>query len=307
MWNPVLSFEAITLPDVYAGAAIYYNRRKALWCWKRNASMSTYASQWVMAASFPICPLVGGSATTYYGNYNGYPAYYQNASYVWSGGVYWYKSAIIGSALREYVYADYPSTYYGDSWYLISSLFGSAWTPRGVGKGGSTLAAAWPTFVGWVWESGSGTAPYGSYAPVGGASGRKYFGALVLTDSLGNTYTEASSSDILTINEQTSIPKSTLTSDGVDDRGGISYSSDAGGVWIIGTYSTTAGAGYWIGPAALPLYPSASSVTFTRVWNEEDGVEDPTPGDITVSFSKWSALTTPLTRPALSLAAGASL
>lgn len=291
MWKPATCFSNIAYPEVSAGTQIYYSKRLSLWLWKLPSSFPANPNKWVMAAAFPMLPRWNGTAmvTNYSkGQYGGYPVYYDAIEhlYFWYSAA-WYASAIVGGSVSEYALDDNPSVYLGDAWYSGGNFTDSlAWYGRGTNYG-SGKNVSWATFVGWIWTSG-GTAPYGMYSGSGGATGRKYVGSLNLSDDLGNTYLQAAPSNALTVLDDSSTYYSKLASDKTEDRGDISWSSTLG-KWIIGTYSTAAGTGYWEGSATLPLSSLDSSVTFTRVWNADPEQEDPTPGNITVSFSSWTA------------------
>jgi len=295
MWHPTICFTNLTLPEVTSGTTIYYNDRLSIWLWQMSSIMPVAVKdKWCMRAngSFPLLPTFNGNALSsiyskgqyqgnmvYYGSNGTYNFYFYNESGIW------YASSIVAGAKEEFTYDDDPSTYLGDNWYTASKMSAGNWTGRGL-LHGTTAALAWPTFVGWVHVTASGTAPYGAYAATGGATGTKYFGILNLTDDLGNTYTQSQATK--TVFNTSVTGYSTMASSKVDDRGDITKQTISGtDYWCIGTYSTSAGTGYWLGPTILPM-TVGDTATFVRVWNAGTS-PDPYPSNIIVSFSSWAA------------------
>ena len=309
MFHLTVCFNGLALPGVDYTQSIYFNPRTALWLYKTSSDVSDQPSKWVMTADFPPKPKYAGTSSTWSTRtpvYNGAPVFSVGGMYLWapnSGG--WCLSSMVEGATSEWTYADAPSTYLGDVWYISNSL-GGDWTGRG-SVHGTTRTGTYTALVGWVLSDGSGdTAPNGVYTAMGGATGSKYVGTLKLTDNLGNVYSEIVSSALLQLaGMSSSSGYSTLTSSKVNDRGDISR---YGSAWIIGTYSTAPGTGYWQGPASLPLKSGDASASFTRVWNPTDPVTpDPTPADITVNFTKWIAPISQLKQAGLFLEVGSTL
>jgi len=313
MWNAVVCYGGLTeLPGVDISQPIYYNRQKSLWMWKVSAIMSNvsnwsdYAGKWVISATFPPKPVLGGTQMSFYSQFQGRPIYSAGSSFLWYGTGYWYHTNIVGGGIAEWTNEDAPTIYMGDAFY-----YGTPYSTPLTGGGsnhGQTETAAFVAFLGWYWDSsksGSSTAPYGVYTAAGGASGTQYVGQLVLSDSAGNKYAQQPTDDSLALLQDGYVHYSTLSSDKTEDKGDISFESTTLSKWIIGTYSTTAGTGYWKGPATLPKASTDAAATFERVWNDTDpSTTDPDPGNLTVSFSKWQAPTTSWKKPGLFLEAG---
>ena len=313
MWNAVVCYGGMSeLPGVDLSQPIYYNRQKSLWMWKVSSAMgntnwSSYAGNWVISTTFPPEPVLGGAQVSMFSEFNSKPVYsVGGSSFLWTDGSSWYHSPVVGGGTAEWVNEDAPSVYMGDA-FFYGSLYYSPLTGGGSNHGG-TETVSFAAFMGWYWDSGksgSSTVPYGVYTAAGGATGTQYVGALVLTDSAGNTYTQQPTDDSLALLQDGYVHYSTLSSDKTADKGDISFEATTLNRWIIGTYSTTAGTGYWKGPATLPKASTDAAATFQRIWNDTTpSSSDPAPGDLTLSFSKWQAPTTSWKKPGLFLESG---
>jgi hypothetical protein len=109
-----------------------------------------------------------------------------------------------------------------------------------------------------------GSSSIGTYYPYSGASGKKRYGFLVLTDTDSNLYYEVDDID-----------KTGLISDSSVRIYSISTTE-----WILGDHTSD---GYWRYNGQLSQFTGDPAMTFIRVWNGSG--PDPTPGDKILSYS----------------------
>jgi hypothetical protein len=283
-WISVPYFYGLTggvFPNV---SEVYYQPDEGFyWRWKDSFSGNYYITSGPTPGLSLTITINGAQyAVAIRGSHNGYPTYFFGGIpwCVWNNFSTWYISTSVGTNTGEYAYtgSDGATHYLGDSWWILNSFLlsqsGSS-DRHGINIGDGTKVLTWAFSLPdtyWQYDPSLGI-----YSPHGGAAGNLYFGKLILTDDHGSTYTQGQPPDS---------GRGVLTSNGV--YGDISYDLLLG-QWIIGTKSSAPGTGYWKTTGALPKQTSATAL-FTRVWNTPG--TDPTPYNLTVSFSLWDATKT---------------
>ncbi len=224
------------------------------WCWY-NAKLS----KWVISQNVGY-KLVSKSPSPYTGyvftsdtrTFNGNICYRHAASgrWVWHDNAGWKLTLndCLGFGDGELQHADL--TYYGDDWYLSSTLAGT-FAARGYYRSNPT-PPSWAfdelmvnSTAYWLKDGSAQTTPFGSYSPQGSASGVLTVGLLQMKDGTNKTYLQASANDI------------------TKGFGDISYVS--ANKWTIGVPDSETGWFEYNGNyTSFPRYSSTSPITFVN-------------------------------------------
>jgi len=274
------------------------NSTLSVYLWNPSTQVSSqYGAGPYISASLGSTLSIGSNSMTPYGYYNGYACYSGNGWYLWYATSYtfgtgWVLSSEMGRNTREYVEVNASTNveyYDGDAWYFYSSSsavipYGASFTARGSGYGGSALTASWSNPSALARSSTLSSSSYMTTASPLGVYGTTSSYKIVGCLALYSASTYLAYSWIYQTPPDSTTNKSSFVDS--DESTVISWNADLS-AWVIGTVSTTAGTGYWKCAGNLPKYNGMTDATFTRVWNAEDGVSDPTPDSIVVKFGGY--------------------